>query len=90
MSIMFLIFVKASVKFSGVSDFAHREEKKKPKPEGCDAEEKTNISPGGPAPDQGPKGAGGPSVGPAGGLSQQPLKRGQKVRKREVWKSLLS
>ncbi|XP_053291133.1 ribosome quality control complex subunit NEMF [Pleuronectes platessa] len=58
-----------------------REENKKPKQEGCDAEEKTDISPGGSAADQGPKG---PSVGPAGGLSQQPLKRGQKNKLKKI------
>ncbi|XP_034432358.1 nuclear export mediator factor NEMF-like [Hippoglossus hippoglossus] len=61
-----------------------REEKKKPKQEGCDAEEKTDISPGGSAADQGPKGVVGPSVGPAGGPSQQPLKRGQKNKLKKI------
>ncbi|XP_060938222.1 ribosome quality control complex subunit NEMF-like isoform X2 [Limanda limanda] len=61
-----------------------REEKKKPKQEGCDAEEKADISTGGSAADQGPKGAVGPSVGPAGGLSQQPLKRGQKNKLKKI------
>ncbi len=48
------------------------EKKKKQKQEGCDTEEKTEISSGEPAADQGSKGGGGPS--------QPPLKRGQKVR----------
>lgn len=53
--------------------FAAREEKKKKqKQEGCDTEEKTEVSSGGLAVDQGSKGGGGPS--------QQPLKRGQRVR----------
>lgn len=55
--------------------FVSREEKKKKqKQEGFDTEEKTEISSVGSAADQGSKGGGGPS--------QQPLKRGQKVRVR--------
>lgn len=53
--------------------FAPREEKKKKqKLEGCDTEEKTEISSGGLMVDQGSKGG--------AGSSQQPLKRGQKVK----------
>lgn len=51
-----------------------REEKKKKqqKQEGCETEEKPDKSSGGPVGDQGSKSGNGPS--------QQPLKRGQKVR----------
>lgn len=52
--------------------FATREEKKKQKQEGHDTEEKAEISCSGSAGDQGSKGG--------GGSSQQPLKRGQKVK----------
>lgn len=55
------------------ADCAPREEKKKKqKQEGCDTEEKTEVSSGGSAVEQGSKGGGGPT--------QQPLKRGQRVR----------
>lgn len=47
------------------------EKKKKQKQEGCDTEEKTDISASGSAADQGSKSG--------GGASQQPLKRGQRV-----------
>lgn len=53
-----------------------REEKKKKqqqKQEGCETEEKPDKSSGGPVGDQGSKSGSGPS--------QQPLKRGQKVRR---------
>lgn len=63
--------------------FATREEKKKKqKQEECDTEEKTEISSGGSAADQGSKGGGGPS--------QQPLKRGQRVREKCEDKMLCS
>lgn len=53
--------------------FAPREEKKKKqKQEECDTEEKTEVSSGRSSVDQGSKGG--------GGSSQQPLKRGQRVR----------
>lgn len=50
---------------------SREEKKKKQKQEGCDTE-KSEITSGGSAVDPGSKGGGGPS--------QQPLKRGQKVR----------
>ncbi|XP_017271414.1 nuclear export mediator factor NEMF [Kryptolebias marmoratus] len=52
------------------------EKKKKQKQEGCNTEEKTEVSPGAPAGDQGPKGGGGPS--------QPPLKRGQKNKMKKI------
>ncbi|KAM7376005.1 hypothetical protein PAMP_005758 [Pampus punctatissimus] len=52
------------------------EKKKKQKQEGYDTEEKTEITSGGPAVDQGSKGGGGPS--------QQPLKRGQKNKLKKI------
>lgn len=54
-----------------------REEKKrKQKQEGCDTEEKTGISSGGSAVEQGSKGGGGPT--------QQPLKRGQRNKLKKI------
>uniref|UniRef100_A0A3Q0S1R9 Ribosome quality control complex subunit NEMF n=1 Tax=Amphilophus citrinellus TaxID=61819 RepID=A0A3Q0S1R9_AMPCI len=55
-----------------------REEKKKKqqKQEGCDSEEKTDKSSGGPFMDQGSKSGGGPS--------QQPLKRGQRNKLKKI------
>lgn len=53
--------------------FATREDKKKKeKQEGFDTEDKTEVSPGVSAVDQGSKSG--------GGVSQPPLKRGQRVR----------
>ncbi|XP_047467806.1 ribosome quality control complex subunit NEMF-like [Mugil cephalus] len=52
------------------------EKKKKQKQEGCDYEERTEISSGGSTVDQGSKGGGGPS--------QQPLKRGQKNKLKKI------
>ncbi|XP_067470744.1 ribosome quality control complex subunit NEMF-like isoform X2 [Thunnus thynnus] len=53
-----------------------REMKKKQKQEGCDIEEKTEITSAGSAVNQGSKGGGGPS--------QQPLKRGQKNKLKKI------
>ncbi|KAF3701093.1 Nuclear export mediator factor Nemf Serologically defined colon cancer antigen 1 -like protein [Channa argus] len=52
------------------------EKKKKQKQEDCDTEEKTEVSPGGFAVDQGSKSGGGPS--------QPPLKRGQKNKLKKI------
>ncbi|XP_069008555.1 ribosome quality control complex subunit NEMF [Embiotoca jacksoni] len=52
------------------------DKKKKQKQEGCDTEDKTEISSGGPSVDQGSKSGGGPS--------QQPLKRGQKNKLKKI------
>lgn len=74
----FKILVFFKLKF--FSCFIFREEKKKKqKQDGCDAEEKSDVtSTGGAAADQGSKGGGGGKGD--GSSSQQPLKRGQKVR----------
>lgn len=64
---------KSAVAFGLMLDVFFREEKKKKqKQDGCNAEEKTESSSGVSAGEKGPKSGGGPS--------QQPLKRGQKVR----------
>lgn len=55
-----------------VSSLREEKKKKQQKPDGCDGDGKTDVSSGGTVLDQGSKGGGGPS--------QQPLKRGQKVR----------
>ncbi|XP_039993054.1 nuclear export mediator factor Nemf-like [Xiphias gladius] len=52
------------------------EKKKKQKQEGCDTEEKTDISASGSAADQGSKSG--------GGASQQPLKRGQRNKLKKI------
>lgn len=52
------------------------EKKKKQKQEGCDTEEKTEVTSGVSAVDHGSKGGGGPS--------QQPLKRGQKNKLKKI------
>lgn len=67
------VLQSARYQFDLVFFLTREDKKKKQKQEGPESEEKVDVSPSGPAADQGSKGGG-------GGPTQQPLKRGQRVR----------